>query len=117
VVGIPEGTRSLAVIVDDPDAPLGTWTHWVEFDIPAVPGTYELEEGAENLGVPGVNSWNLEGYMGPCPPTGEGHTYFFEVYAVSTNLGLPAGVDVDEVVGALDGDVIDMVELTGTYSR
>lgn len=117
LVGIPEDTASLVMLVEDPDAPLGTWTHWLESDIIAGSGSFDFPRDASLLGVPGVNSWNLEGYMGPCPPAGEDHTYFYTVYALDTLLELPAGVDVETVTEAMDGHIIDTVELTGTYAR
>lgn len=118
VIGIPAGTQSLVIIVDDPDAPVGTWDHWVEFDIVAGPGSFQVPRDTPSLGVQGVNSWNLEGYMGPCPPQGDGpHTYVFKVYAVNGLLGLPAGVDSEAVTSAMEGRVLASVELTGTYSR
>lgn len=115
--GLPETTRAIAIVVEDPDAPLGIWYHWVEFDIPASSGSFDVEQDAGRIGVSGLNSWNLEGYMGPCPPEGEEHRYAFRVYALSSTLGLPDGVDAEEVVAALVGHVIDSVELTGVYSR
>lgn len=117
VVGIPEGTASIVIIVDDPDAPLGTWTHWLAFDIATGPGSYDVARDTPPIGVSGTNSWNLEGYMGPCPPQGEDHTYHFQVYALSTMLGLPGGVDVGAVTDAMAGSIVDTVGLTGTYSR
>lgn len=117
LVGLPASTRSITVIVEDPDAPLGTWYHWVEYDIVAEPGPFVIERDTSTIGVPGANSWNLEGYMGPCPPEGEEHEYVFRVYAVSTTLDLPAGVDASEVITAMDGHVVDSVEFTGIYGR
>ncbi len=117
VVGIPEGTAAIAVFVDDPDAPLGTWTHWLEFDIPTGSGSYDFPRDAPPAGVAGVNSWHLEGYMGPCPPAGEEHTYHFAVFALDELLGLPSGVDTEAVRDAMDGHIVEMVEITGIYSR
>ncbi|MGD2043872.1 MAG: YbhB/YbcL family Raf kinase inhibitor-like protein [Acidimicrobiia bacterium] len=118
IVGIPEGTESLVILVDDPDAPVGTWDHWVEFDIVTGPGPFDVPRDTGPLGVQGSNSWNLEGYGGPCPPAGdEAHTYHFHVYAVGGLLDLPTGVDGATVRTAMEGRVIDSVELTGTYSR
>ena len=115
VVGIPVGAESLAMIVSDPDAPVGTWDHWVEFDI-SIDGTaFDLAEATPPVGTQGVNSWNLTGYMGPCPPDGEEHRYVFIVFAVDTTLELPAGVDGDAVRTAMDGHVIDSVEVSALY--
>lgn len=115
VAGIPVGTETLAVIVSDPDAPTGTWDHWVEFDIAVDGSTFDFARATPPLGTQGVNSWNLAGYMGPCPPDGEEHRYVFIVFAVDTVLGLPAGVDADSVRTALDGHVIDSVEVSTLY--
>jgi len=117
IVGLPETTRAITLIVEDPDAPLGTWYHWVEFDIPASTGSHKVERDTGPIGVPGINSWNLEGYMGPCPPEGEEHVYVFRVYALDSAVDLPAGVDADEVTAAMDDHLLDTVELAGVYSR
>ncbi|MFZ0014140.1 MAG: YbhB/YbcL family Raf kinase inhibitor-like protein [Acidimicrobiia bacterium] len=117
IVGIPISTASLVMIVADPDAPLGTWYHWVEFDIAGANSSLDLPAGTTTVGVPGVNSWHLEGYLGPCPPEGEEHQYVFGVYALGTTLDLPAGVDAVEVIAAMSDHVISTAELVGTYSR
>lgn len=117
IVGLPEGTHSVVIIVDDPDAPLGTWNHWTEFDIPVLSHELVIDRGTEMLGVPGVNSWNVTGYLGPCPPEGEEHTYEFTVYAMGGMLDLPEGVGRDAVLSAIEGHVLDSRTLTGTYSR
>lgn len=117
VVGIPTGAESIVLIADDPDAPLGTWDHWVEFDIPADAGRLDIERDTGALGVQGVNSWNLSGYGGPCPPGGESHEYSFTVYALDSILGLPAGVESGPVYSAMAGHVLGSVVLTGTYAR
>lgn len=117
VVGIPEDAESLAIVFNDPGAPLGTWDHWVEFDISVEAGTYAIERSTEPIGVQGVNSWNLAGYRGPCPPEGEEHEYVFTVYAVSGSLGLSEGANSSQVYAAMEGNVISATELTGTYAR
>jgi Raf kinase inhibitor-like YbhB/YbcL family protein len=117
IVGIPPETVSLVMIVDDPDASLGVWDHWVEFDIVPDGGSLSIERATGPVGVPGVNSWNLSGYMGPCPPAGEEHEYHFEVYALDRLLDLPEGVPSSQVYPAMDGGIISGVELIGTYSR
>lgn len=117
VEGIPEGVRSLALVVDDPDAPLGTWDHWVEYDIAVTPGTYEIPEGAGTLGVPGSNSWAVTGYGGPCPPQGQEHRYYFKVYALGELLGLPSGADSEVLYQAIEGRVMAVAEIVGTYAR
>ena len=117
VSGLSSRVRSLVIIVDDPDAPLGTWDHWVEFDIDAGPGSFEFPRDAPTLGVSGNNSWRITGYMGPCPPEGEEHTYVFTVYALDTILGLPEGVDSEAVRTAMTDHILDSAVLHGTYSR
>ena len=110
-------TRSITVIVDDRDAPLGTWDHWVEFDIPAGPGSFRIPRGGDDLGVNGINSWHLAGYMGPCPPEGEQHRYYFTIFALRSPLGLPSGADSAQVLEAMEPDVIARATLMGTYER
>ncbi|HSQ36421.1 MAG TPA: YbhB/YbcL family Raf kinase inhibitor-like protein [Acidimicrobiia bacterium] len=110
---IPEATACLALIMDDPDRPAGTWDHWVAYDIP-VAGT--VPEGVRSLGTPGRNSWQRTGYGGPCPPTGE-HRYFFRVYALDTRLGLPEGAGKNQVLEAMQGHILAEATLMGRYSR
>jgi hypothetical protein len=112
--GIPEGTVSLAFIMDDPDAPVGTWIHWVLYNIPAdMPG---LQLGMTGVGVDGTNSWGTTGYGGPCPPGGT-HRYFFKLFALDLNLDLAAGADKEELLAAMDGHIVGQAELMGTYTR
>jgi hypothetical protein len=110
-------TGSLVLIMDDPDAPVGVWDHWVEYDIPITGSGMEITADAGPLGVQGINSWNLPGYGGPCPPEGETHTYFMRVYAIDGMLGLPAGVDSEVVRDAMSGRTLVEIQLTGQYSR
>ena len=117
VAGLPAETMTLAIIVDDPDAPLGTWDHWVEFDVTATGGDFVFPRDAGSVGVAGINSWRVTGYMGPCPPPGEEHTYEFTVYALDTALALPEGVDSEAVESAMSGHVLGSAVLEGTYSR
>lgn len=112
---VPQATQSLALIMDDPDAPLGTWVHWVLFDIPAE--VRELPEGATELGVDGQNSWRRTGYGGPCPPPGKPHRYIFKLYALDTQLNLQAGVDRKAVERAMQGHILVQGELMGMYGR
>lgn len=114
---VPDITQTLAIIVDDPDAPVGTWVHWVEYDIPAEPGDQTWPENVGTLGVAGSNSWNLPGYGGPCPPQGENHRYFFKVYALDSELIIPEGIDADGLRSAMEGHIVAEAELMGTYSR
>lgn len=118
--GIPPGTQALAVVLDDPDAPAGTWVHWVVFDIPATSGG--LQEGIPpdpelaGGGRHGSNSWGRPGYGGPCPPSGV-HRYFFRVYALDSALDLEPGATKEQVLAAMENHVLDSAELMGTYAR
>jgi Raf kinase inhibitor-like YbhB/YbcL family protein len=117
----PAGTRSLALICDDPDAPRGTFTHWVIFNIPAesremgegVPTTATLPNGT----LQGKNGFGRVGYGGPSPPAGKPHRYVFTLYALSLPLDLPAGATKEDVLAALGGQVLGEAQLTGTYAR
>jgi Raf kinase inhibitor-like YbhB/YbcL family protein len=118
----PEGTKSLALIVDDPDAPRGTWVHWVLYDLPptarslleGVPKTPNLPGG----GRQGRNDFGDVGYGGPCPPRGHGpHRYFFKLYALDTEVGLPPGATVRQVQSVIDHHAIADAQLVGIYSR
>lgn len=116
----PEGTRSLALICDDPDAPGGTWVHWVIFNIPA--RTRSMPEGTAreaelSFGIRnGKNSWGDLGYDGPQPPGGT-HRYYFKLYALDTELDLAAGADKGALLEAMTGHVLAQGELMGTYSK
>lgn len=117
--GVPEGAKSLALICDDPDAPRKTWVHWVLFDLPA--GTKGLSEGvtareSAEGGTHGVNDFRKLGYGGPCPPSGT-HRYLFKLYALDSDLKLPAGATKDQVVRAMEGHILGEGTLTGKYSR
>lgn len=112
--GIPEGTASLALIMDDPDAPVGTWVHWVLFNLPA--DSTGLSEGVTGLGEDGLNSWNQTGYGGPCPPGGT-HRYFFKLYALDISLDLEVGATVQSLESAMEGHILDQAELMGTFTR
>ena len=116
----PEGTRSFALICDDPDAPVGTWVHWVLYDLPAstlslpeaVPPEAELPDGGRH----GQNSWGRSDYGGPCPPGGT-HRYFFKLYALDAELELAAGASKEELLRAMDGHILASTETMGVYSR
>jgi Raf kinase inhibitor-like YbhB/YbcL family protein len=113
--GVPEGTKSLALIVDDPDAPVGTFVHWVLYDIPA--DIRELPEGVQGVGVQGTNDFRRSGYNGPCPPRGPAHRYYFKVYALDTTLGLKAGARKADVEKAMQGHILAWGQLMGKYGR
>jgi Raf kinase inhibitor-like YbhB/YbcL family protein len=118
--GLPDGTQSIALICDDPDAPGGTWVHWVLYDL--LPVT-ELSEGiapTELLpggGTQGTNDFRRIGYGGPCPPPGGAHRYFFKVYALDTALGLDPGASKSDVERAMEGHILAEGRLMGTYQR
>jgi len=113
---VPAGTRSFVLLVTDPDAPHGTFTHWVLFDIPA--GTAQLAAGA-SAGVPGRNDFRRLGWGGPCPPPGHGpHRYVFTLAALDrASLGLAEGATRGEVERAMEGHVLGRAELVGRYER
>jgi Raf kinase inhibitor-like YbhB/YbcL family protein len=118
--GTPEGTKSFALIVDDPDAPMGTWTHWVLFDL--APDTTELKEdagksGSGDQGGHGTNSFKKSGYGGPCPPKGKPHHYVFKLYALDQKLGLKPGASRKDVEKAIQPHILAQGQLTGTYAR
>lgn len=116
----PEGTRSFALICDDPDAPVGTWVHWVLYNLPgstlslpeAVPSDADLPDGGQH----GQNSWGRSDYGGPCPPGGT-HRYFFKLYALDTELELDAGASKEELLRVMEGHVLASTETMGVYSR
>lgn len=117
---VPEGTVTLAIISDDPDAPSKTWTHWLIFNIP--PELNGLPEGVEKVGElengikQGFNDFGRIGYGGPCPPFGV-HRYYFKLYALDTSLNLEPGTSKKELLRAMDGHIIEKTEMIGLYSR
>ncbi|MBI4342190.1 MAG: YbhB/YbcL family Raf kinase inhibitor-like protein [Candidatus Omnitrophica bacterium] len=116
----PAGTQSFALISDDPDAPAGTWVHWVLYNLPVdartlsegVPPTPELPDGARQ----GVTDFQRPGYGGPCPPGGT-HRYFFKLYALKSRLELPPRATKVQLEAAMQGCILGMTELMGTYRR
>ncbi len=109
---IPAVTKSLALIVDDPDAPMGTWVHWVVFDIPVASGIKENSIP----GKQGSNNSGSNGYHGPCPPSGT-HRYFFKIYALDTMLNLREGISKGALEKAMQGHILDKAELVGLYKK
>ena len=118
--GAPAGTRSLALIADDPDAPVGTWTHWIIWNIPpdaALPEATAKTEALSDGARQGKNDFKRIGYGGPCPPPGKPHRYFFKLYALNSKLDLKAGATRNELEGAMKGHVLAQAELMGKYGR
>jgi hypothetical protein len=111
---IPGGAKSLVLIVDDPDAPSGLFTHWMIWNIS--PQTTTIAEGNAPKGVHGTNDFGKSGYGGPCPPSGT-HRYYFKVFALDRELDLPAGAKRAQLDAAMKGHVIAQGELMGRYSR
>jgi Raf kinase inhibitor-like YbhB/YbcL family protein len=112
---VPAGTRSLALVVDDPDAPGGVFTHWIAWGLDPAEGG--LGEGEPAPGE-GRNDFGTTGYRGPCPPPGHGpHRYVFRLYALDAELELAAGAPKAELKQAIEGHVLATVELVGTYER
>jgi Raf kinase inhibitor-like YbhB/YbcL family protein len=117
----PAGTQSLALIVDDPDAPMGTWTHWLIWNIPAkatllpedTPKMNLLDNGARQ----GGNDFKRIGYGGPCPPPGKPHRYFFKLYALDARLEVKAGAVRSELEPALQPHILAQAQWMGTYGR
>ncbi len=112
IEGIPKEAKSLALIVDDPDAPMATWVHWVVFDIPII----SLIEENSVPGKQGINDFGKKSYGGPCPPQGT-HRYFFKVYAVDVVLGLKDGISKSILEEAMEGHVLEKAQLIGLYKR
>jgi Raf kinase inhibitor-like YbhB/YbcL family protein len=117
----PVGTQNLVLILDDPDAPVGTWDHWVLFNIPystvSLPEGIPAEPVIDGIGVHGSNSWRRIGYGGPCPPQGAVHRYYFRLYALDTPLDLEAGASKKEVEEAMQSHILAEGQLMGRYGR
>jgi Raf kinase inhibitor-like YbhB/YbcL family protein len=112
VRGYPSGTKSLAIIMEDPDAPRGVYDHWIVWNIPP---NESIAEGSIP-GTPGKNSFGNTGYGGPCPPNGS-HRYFFRVYALDSNLDLAAGAGKEDLRSAMQGHVVAQGELMAHYKK
>lgn len=111
---VPEGTKSFALIMEDPDAPVGTFDHWIVWDIPA--DTRLIGEGTEPKGVQGATGFERGGYGGPCPPSGE-HRYFFRLYALDTKLDMTEGSNKTDLHNAMRGHILAEATLMGRYSQ
>jgi len=119
--GLPQGTKSLALICDDPDAPGGVWVHWVLYDLPAT--ATKLEEGIPaketlpNGASQGTNDFKRTGYGGPCPPPGNAHRYLFHLYALDTTLTLQTGGTKEKLLEKMEGHILAEGQLMGRYQR
>lgn len=117
----PQTTKSFALIADDPDAPVGTWVHWVAWNIPA--DTRKLPENAAKSaelagsGVQGMNDFKKSGYGGPCPPPGKPHRYFFKLYALDSTLDLKPSATKKDLEQEMKGHVVGEAQLMGKYQR
>ena len=119
--GVPDEAQSLALIVDDPDAPNGLFTHWVIYDIPF--DTIQFPEGKPpnerptSIGTSGRNDFGNDSYGGPCPPQGANHHYHFRLYALNKRLELPPSATRDQLLDAMSGHDLANAELIGTYGK
>jgi len=119
--GVPAAAKSLALICDDPDAPVGTWVHWVFYDLPVpatdltekVPTLETLPSGAKQ----GINDFRRVGYAGPCPPPGKPHRYYFKLYALDADLALKPRANKAELLRAMEGHLLAEGQLMGIYQR
>ncbi len=119
--GLPPSAKSLALIYDDPDAPVGTWVHWVLYGLPAtatglpekVPARETLPDGSKQ----GLNDFRRVGHGGPCPPPGKPHRYYFKLYALDTDLSLAPRATKKDLLKAMEGHILAQGELMGTYQR
>lgn len=112
---VPEGTKSIALIVDDPDAPRGDWVHWVVYGID--PATTDVPEGiVPTGGIEGVTNFKKKEYKGPCPPSGT-HRYFFKMYALGSELDFKSPPTKIDLLNAMRGDILESSELIGLYTR
>lgn len=119
--GLPAGTKSIALVVDDPDSPGRAFVHWVIYNIPGstqklakgIPGKEKLADGS----LQGMTDFGRAGYGGPCPPPGKPHRYFFKIYAIDIILDLPSGASKEDVEAAMRGHILAKGELIGKYAR
>lgn len=117
----PAGAKAFALIADDPDAPAGTWVHWVLYGIPAtareLPEGVPARETVPGVGTQGMNDFRKVGYGGPCPPPGPAHRYYFKLYALDAELKLPPRRTKADLLKAMEGHVLGHAELMGRYKR
>jgi Raf kinase inhibitor-like YbhB/YbcL family protein len=113
--GVPTNTVGLALIMDDPDAPSGTWVHWVLFNLSS--DQTGLDQGKSGIGMDGVNDFGKIGYGGPCPPRGSNHRYFIKLYALDKTLDLKVGATKAQLENAMKGHILAQGQLMGRYGR
>ena len=114
IKGVPDSAESLALIVEDPDAPSGTFDHWLVWNIS--PKIERIDQGAKLLHQ-GVNHFGKIGYGGPCPPAGSKHRYYFKLYALDTQLQIPDGSSKAKLQESMKGHIVEEAELMGTYQK
>jgi Raf kinase inhibitor-like YbhB/YbcL family protein len=112
---VPTNTISLALIIDDPDAPVGTWVHWVLYNLPS--NLTGLEQGKSGSGIEGINDFKRSGYGGPCPPKGSNHRYYIKLYALDSVLNLKTGATKAQLESAMRGHILAQGQLMGKYGR
>lgn len=119
--GIPQNTKSFALICDDPDAPTRTWTHWVIYNIPAqitsLSKNFTKEEKLADGTCQGINDFKKIGYNGPCPPAGKPHRYYFKLYALNKKLNLEPGLTKKQLLQEMEGSIIEQTQIMGIYKR
>ena len=117
----PSGTKSFALVVDDPDAPVGNWVHWVAYNLPAnlraLPQNFPKSEQSSDGTRQGLNDFKKIGYNGPCPPAGKPHRYFFKLYALDTKLNLDSRASKKDLEAAMQGHILAQGEYMGRYAR
>jgi Raf kinase inhibitor-like YbhB/YbcL family protein len=117
ITDIPEEAETIALIMDDPDAPTGTWVHWLIWNIPVINQGFSIDEGVEPAdAVYGTNDFDKLEYGGPCPPFGT-HRYFFKVYALDRELDLEEGSSKEDLMIEIEKYMIDWAQLVGKYSK
>lgn len=114
IEGVPETAKSLVLIVDDPDAPVGDWVHWTVWNIPST--TKEIAENSVPQGIQGTTDFGTISYGGPCPPSGS-HRYFFKLYALDSELDLPSTAKKADIEKAIEPHTLDSTHLMGLYQR
>ena len=114
IAEIPSDAKTLALVVDDPDAPSGLFTHWIVWNIS--PQTNTIAEGSAAQGVQGTNDFGKSGYGGPCPPSGT-HRYYFKIFALDRELNLPSGTKRNQLDAAMKGHVVAQGQLMGRYAK